>query len=355
MTDVADVTIVGGGPAGSALAIALGRRGVKVVLYEKKRHPRLKPCGEGLLPHGVTALESLVGLPDVPRVSGLRFSAGDVSVDAPFSSVPGLVVRRDRFDGWLFEHAAATPNVDVRPGTAYRGERGRTLVGADGVRSMFHRRLPGRRPRRKRVGLSTHVTGLDGLGDRVEVYFHDEGELYVAPTGGGEALVSVLLDYQYAGQVDIRALIERTPTLRERMSALRHTTPVLASAPLGLFVPRVVHEDRSQRLLLVGDAAGTPDPISAGGLALALSSTAAAADAVVTGDLEAYQRERLRLGWRAHRLARLMLGLSRNQRRAARVLRHGSFLIPRLVDAAVGPRVSPPVVPAHTLHSQDPR
>ena len=54
-----DVTIVGGGPAGSALAVELGRRGAKVVLYEKARHPRLKPCGEGLLPHGVAALREI--------------------------------------------------------------------------------------------------------------------------------------------------------------------------------------------------------------------------------------------------------------------------------------------------------
>ena len=52
----ADVTIVGGGPAGAALAVELGRRGMRVVLYEKARHPRFKPCGEGLLPHGVAAL-----------------------------------------------------------------------------------------------------------------------------------------------------------------------------------------------------------------------------------------------------------------------------------------------------------
>ena len=72
-----DVTVVGGGPAGSALAIVLGRRGVRVCLYEKCRHPRLKPCGEGLLPHGVTALEDIAGLPNAPRVRGLRFCTKD--------------------------------------------------------------------------------------------------------------------------------------------------------------------------------------------------------------------------------------------------------------------------------------
>ena len=101
--------VVGGGPAGSALAIMLGRRGVRVRLYEKATHPRLKPCGEGLLPHGVRALDDIAGLPNVPRVRGLRFCAKDVSIDADFPDQPGLVVRRDRFDAWLFERAASTP------------------------------------------------------------------------------------------------------------------------------------------------------------------------------------------------------------------------------------------------------
>ena len=70
MRDRPDVTIVGGGPAGAALAMTLGRQGVTVVLYEKARHPRLKPCGEGLLPHGVAALREIAGLPKAPRVRG---------------------------------------------------------------------------------------------------------------------------------------------------------------------------------------------------------------------------------------------------------------------------------------------
>ena len=124
---VADVAIAGGGPAGAALAIELGRRGVRVNLYEKARHPRLKACGEGLLPHGVTALRAIAGLPDAPRVRGLRFVAGSASTDADFPEGFGLVVRRDWFDAWLFEKAAATPNVDARMGMPYRSKASPSL------------------------------------------------------------------------------------------------------------------------------------------------------------------------------------------------------------------------------------
>jgi flavin-dependent dehydrogenase len=183
---VSDVAIVGAGPAGSALAMELGRQGLRVTLYERSRGPCLKACGEGLLPHGVAALHAIAGLPDVPRVQGLRFVAGGVSVEADFQEGFGLIVRRDRFDAWLREKAGATPNVDLRMGTPYRPNGERMVVGADGKRSIFHRRLPARSSAPRRVGLSTHVGGVEGLGSRVEVFFHTDGELYLAPTGGGE-------------------------------------------------------------------------------------------------------------------------------------------------------------------------
>jgi flavin-dependent dehydrogenase len=42
------ITIIGGGPAGSAAAILLARQGYDVVLLEKDRFPRHKLCGEFL-------------------------------------------------------------------------------------------------------------------------------------------------------------------------------------------------------------------------------------------------------------------------------------------------------------------
>jgi 2-polyprenyl-6-methoxyphenol hydroxylase-like FAD-dependent oxidoreductase len=50
------VVIVGGGPAGAALALLLARQGVPLVLIEASRHPARRFRGEALMPHGLAAL-----------------------------------------------------------------------------------------------------------------------------------------------------------------------------------------------------------------------------------------------------------------------------------------------------------
>lgn len=332
---VADVAIVGAGPAGAALAIELGQRGLRVNVYEKARAPRLKACGEGILPHGVAALEAIAGaLPDGPRVRGLRFVVDGMAVAADFPAGHGLVVRRDRLHGWLLERVAATPGVDLRMGTAYTPGGEPCVVGADGLRSIFHRRLAAHRPAVRRVGLSTHIAGIDGVRDQVEVFFHPLGEVYIAPTGRGEALVAALLYQRTFRRDGLTHLLRTIPELRARTSHIEMITPLLAAAPLGLGVSRVVDGN----LLLIGDAAGAPDPITGDGLSLAFASVKPAADAIVGGDLAGYERTRIEMGRASDRLGRLLLRMARVDGRAARALLGRPSLVPTLLDVAVARR-----------------
>ena len=57
----------------------LGRRGLAVELFERGRFPREKPCGEGLMPAGVAALDRL-GL--IPLPHGEVLVAGLAERDA---------------------------------------------------------------------------------------------------------------------------------------------------------------------------------------------------------------------------------------------------------------------------------
>lgn len=335
-----DAVVVGGSVAGSACAIELARRGLRVALFEKARFPRPKACGEGLLPHGVEALARLGIAFDAPRVRGLRFvSPSGFTAEADFPGGRGLVVRRERFDETLFRAAAATPGVEAHEGRAWDGVEGRFTIGADGLRSLFHRRpeFPAAPPATRRVGLSAHALGLELDRERVEVLVHERGEIYLAPSDGEEALVAGLFRELPPGEDPLTETLLSLDVLRGRIRGLKLTTPVLACAPLGLRVGAVA----AGTVLLVGDAAGAPDPVTGEGMSLALLSARAAAEAVVAGDVAAYAREHRRLSAGADWLGRWLLRATRYPAVADRVVRslaEHPALFTKLLEIAAGAR-----------------
>ena len=342
-----DAVVVGGGVAGSVVARELGLRGVRVALLEKTRHPRPKACGEGLLPHGVAALGAM-GL-DFPgtRVKGLRYvSPSGLTAEGDFPSGFGMVVRREKFDTFLFQAAAETPNVEVHTDTAYDPARWRArwLIGADGLHSQFHRRpeFPASSPPLRRVGLSTHMKGLEVDRERVEVIFHGSGEVYLAPSGNDEALVACLYrerDLRADSSNEDRVLrtLCSLESLRGRRHALAFTTPVLGAGPLGLSVRTIATDDT----LLVGDAAGAPDPVMGEGMSLAILSARAAAKAIASGRPHDYQNERRRLAAGADWMSGWILRASRHPAITDRVvssLRRHPDLFTKLIEIASGMR-----------------
>src|SRR5690349_2699511 len=61
MTDGWDAVVVGAGPAGSTTALLLARAGASVLLLDRARFPRDKPCSEYLSPASTAILERLGG------------------------------------------------------------------------------------------------------------------------------------------------------------------------------------------------------------------------------------------------------------------------------------------------------
>lgn len=240
MSRAADLLVLGGGPAGSALAALAAEDGLRVVLVEAARFPRDKVCGEFLSAEGVAVLRRL-GVEDdllargASRIARCRLTdrrgrALDVDLPRPDAGAPALGIARAALDARLLERAAAA-GVDVRQpcralaplvedgrvaGARVRavgassgtgGTRGdgaplrATVVAAcDGRRSVLGRALlparlgdPRRSDARSWIGLGTHLAARDAdIVDRVDLHLFDGGYAGLCAIDGGRLNLALL-------------------------------------------------------------------------------------------------------------------------------------------------------------------
>jgi flavin-dependent dehydrogenase len=321
-----DVAITGGGVAGSSLAYCLAKRGLATALWDRATFPRPKVCGSGLLPQGVAALREM-GLepPSFPRISGFRLvGRRGTTVESVFRNGHGLTVRREQFDAWLLDRARAA-GVTIHEGQPFpENVAARWRVAADGLHSRASR---GVADRPLRMAFATRAQGID-LGDKVEIRFRGDGEIYLSPEGGGAANVVVLgLSRRFRGQ--------RGEEIIARFldgGVARIVEPVRGMGPLGVRVRDAVRGD----LIMIGDAAGAPDPITGEGMSLALRSAIVASEAIVRGDVRPYAKWRAREGANARRLGRMFLMLSRVSDRAIGNLKRRPELLAKLMGLVAG-------------------
>jgi menaquinone-9 beta-reductase len=324
MTRVRDAIVVGGGPVGLAFAAAAAGRGLDVLLLEPRPHPVDKACGEGILPAGVRALATLGVLDRLPAVDAspveaLRWVDAGASLEVRLPAPGGLGVRRTALSAALaarareagaelrevaaLDHRRGRDAVTVEtPAGAFRG---RLLVAADGLASPVRCREGLDRPvgGARRFGLRRHLA-WGGLGAAVEVHLGDGVEAYLTPAGTGRTGVAFLFDGVKPGGWE--GLLARFPSLAGRLEGAAILSEDRGAGPL-------VRRARARvldRLVLLGDAGGSLDPLSGEGLTLglggALDLAALAPEAIAAGATRAaligFERARARR-WRRAALA----------------------------------------------------
>jgi menaquinone-9 beta-reductase len=293
---VCDVLIVGGGIAGSSLAIMLGRSGFAVRLFEKSLFPREKPCGEGLMPAGVAVLQRW-GLDE--RVGGCHFhgvrfyfGAGSTTPSRyktfHFRS-PGLGQRRKVLDQALISCAAATPGVQVYTGArvdalirehdmvkglrvAGQEYRAPLVVAADGAQSIIRKKLGlNDGVKRGRFGVRAHFRLADAKPQIpwVEVFIGNKIEIYATPLPNREISVALLADlgtFRGSTKAEFLSLCRSFPALAHRLDGAEQITQLMGAAPIS---GNTRHASTPGAVLL-GDAAGHADPVTGTGMTQAL-------------------------------------------------------------------------------------
>jgi geranylgeranyl reductase family protein len=338
-----DAIVVGAGPAGSTAAFRLSRAGARVLLLDRARFPRDKPCGGGLTYRAVRQLPVPVDavVEDVVERVELGFRYGkrfERSSDGPLV----LMTQRRRLDAHLAEQAAAA-GAEFRDGvraTALELEDDGAIVrfdsaaasapvviGADGANGLTARALGLLETRRHGVALEGNVAyGKD------EGRFRGRALLDLGTVPGGYAWAFPKGDHVNVG---VGGWEGEGPRLREHLAraCAGYGLPQERLRALrGYRLPMRGPGERPvrRRALAVGDAAGLIDPFSGDGIYEALVSARLAAEAaldVLAGrarDLERYA-DRLAgeldplmsAGWVAKaafdRYPRLTYGVARTQ------------------------------------------
>lgn len=326
-----DAVVVGGGPAGLAVSIALRRKGLDVVVVEGTGPgPIDKACGEGLMPGAVSALERL-GI-DLRSIShwpfrGIRFVDGpDLMVEARFPGEQGIGVRRTALHRLLAERAA-TDGVQVLWGLPVTGltQSGigfasgdrlaaKWVIGADGGFSSVRRWAGLDRGMRERVryGFRKHYR-VAPWSETVEVHWGDGCQIYVTPVSEEEVGIAVLSSDR---GLRLDAALDRFATLRERLQDAREVSVERGGISATRRLPRVA----AGNVALVGDASGGVDAVTGEGLSQAFQQTEALASAISTGALDFYQRAHSALQRRPATMSSLLLLLDRHRRLRDRVL-----------------------------------
>jgi flavin-dependent dehydrogenase len=294
---IADVAVIGAGPAGAAAAIQLARRGWQILLVDQASFPRPKVCGEALGPAAAQLLDDLGVWPDA-RAAGAWPLPGLV-IHGPDGSrticrypdrQPGWSMSRLDLDALLVAHAQAA-GADLRARC-----RVTSLVREDGLwaltcpRPLYARAVivaAGRhqhllpmalRPRRsRRIVLVAPVTGIADLDAELALVLPRRGPpALIAPQGPQQASVALIFDgvRPPTGIDGFLAALRDLPGLGERFGAADLLAPVRGMA---------IRAGRTAQPafaggLAAGDAYGCIDPITGHGITLALQSGIAAAD-----------------------------------------------------------------------------
>jgi geranylgeranyl reductase family protein len=294
-----DVAVVGAGPAGSTTAYRLARAHARVLLIDKARFPRDKPCGGGLTTRAVRQLPFSVEPVVEDRITRVRcrLKYGRV-MNRDSERVLCLMTQRRRLDEFLVEQAAAA-GATFRDRVRVEIESDRTLrvdgaeievdavVGADGANGITA----------KAFELGGDIVNGVALEGNLPYERLPRGDwrgllvLELAVLPGGYGWIFPKGDHVNVG---VGGWGTEGPRLRAHLAKLCDHYGIRVDELTNLRGHRLpMRRSKTKfargRALVVGDAAGVLDPVSGDGIYEALVSAKLAAEHILADDIPGYE------------------------------------------------------------------
>ena len=290
-----DIIVAGAGPAGTSAAASLAKHGFRVLIVEKERLPKSKPCAGGLVIRGLRRLPREITVPVQTYCHKTRVYVSGLDLYF-FTKKPTPIIAmamREEFDNALTDFAllsgaelkdgcevkdAQVNGTRVRIDTTCGDFSSDFLVAADGALSVVARKTGIGLPGYLVPAIECEVRVSDKRFSRLrqaarfDMGFVPQGYSWVFPKKehlsvgigrmrkGKAALCHYLQSYlRFLG-------LEPGNIFQKKSSVIRFCTPVSAFA--------------KGRVLLTGDAAGLADPLTAEGISSAILSGQLAAEAI---------------------------------------------------------------------------
>lgn len=323
-TNVCDVLVIGGGPAGSTAAALLAERGHSVTLLEKARHPRFH-IGESLLPANLQLFDKLGVKDEIHAIGMEKWGAEFISpwhdytqefefADAWDKSMPfAYQVRRSQFDEILIRNAArkganviegcrvsAVEFLPAAGGAVIRGQhddggaaawRTRFVVDASGRNTFLGNRFKTKQPNPKHnsAALYGHFSGVQRQCGKKEgnitILWFDHGWFWLIPLSDGITSIGATTWPYYMKTRGDRSVeqfffdtIALCPPLVERLQGAELVTEVEGTGNFSYSCG----PSHGPNHVLLGDAYAFIDPVFSSGVFLAMNSAFAGADAIDT-------------------------------------------------------------------------
>jgi flavin-dependent dehydrogenase len=323
---MADVVVIGGGPAGATCSTLLAQQGVSVALFERERFPRFH-IGESLIPETYWVLKRLNMLPKMQasrfvKKYSVQFVNASGKLSAPFyfwdnkpheCSQTWQVVRSE-FDQMMLDNARAhgvqvhegVRVVDVRfegpraVGVTIQDENGQrrdvdatVVVDASGQAGLIQNRLRLRvwDPILNKGAIWTYWqdayrdTGRDEGATMVLQTANRKGWFWYIPQHDNIVSVGVVAPFDdlFKNRGDYESTyheeVERCPAVKARIASATRVTGYFATKDYSYRATQVAGDG----WVMIGDAWGFLDPLYSSGVLLALRSGEMAADAIVEG------------------------------------------------------------------------
>jgi menaquinone-9 beta-reductase len=283
------VAIIGGGPVGLFLAIKLSKLGHKVTLYEKKKWPIDKVCGQGIMPGGVKILEDLGimfqnGI-DSYDFTNIEYLDQEISING-YLNASAKGVKRSILSQKLYQFALSCEQltlvplstlvdikvtVDEKVEIKLEGINHKPVFdfvfACDGLHSKVRKITNHERCRKGpyRMGARVHYS-ISPWAEGVQVYWDQSVEAYVTPVSTNQIEIAFLWYqdiFSKEGQL-IDKLLDRFPLLIKKLNNAKPDSDFKAYGPFK-FNSSTIHKDN---IFYIGDCYKFLDGITGEGLSL---------------------------------------------------------------------------------------